>query len=236
MFTLSCTRVSKNENANDTEGRSRQAPRAAGGQVAQALRQSEDQTQASPSPQARPLRSASQAPAAKAPRQSAGRKRKTTQQPAAPAAQPGALGSTTLWLSSHFRTYWQAAQHQQSLPLLVHHIQRLVVDLGKVRAFEEKTYNQLQQERQANALQLEHLLRHFKWNNLGFQLHGHSLPAELARHVQGVLFQIAPASGLTTVRSAYWLGKWKQAQGSVGGVDVSCCQPHSIVGIQSAQS
>ena len=41
---------------------------------------------------------------------------------------------------------------------------------------------------------------------------GYSLPVELARHMQGVLFQIAPASGLTIVRSAYRLGKWKQDQ------------------------
>ena len=40
----------------------------------------------------------------------------------------------------------------------------------------------------------------------------YSLPVELARHMQGVPFQTAPASGLTTVRSAYWLGKWKQDQ------------------------
>ena len=30
--------------------------------------------------------------------------------------------------------------------------------------------------------------------------------------MQGVLFQAAPASELTTVRSAYRLGKWKQGQ------------------------
>ena len=87
------------KDANDAEGRVRKAPRAAGGQVAQVLRkfeaQTEPQTRASPSPPARPLRSTSQAPAATAPRQSAGRKRKTTQQPTAPAAQPGASGSTT---------------------------------------------------------------------------------------------------------------------------------------------
>ena len=40
----------------------------------------------------------------------------------------------------------------------------------------------------------------------------YTLPAELARHMHGVLFQTAPASGLTAVRSAYQLGKWKQDQ------------------------
>ena len=57
----------------------------------------------------------------------------------------------------------------QSVPLLVGHIQKLEVDLGKVRAFGEQTYGQLQQERQAGALQLEHLehlLRHSQRNNL----------------------------------------------------------------------
>ena len=106
----------------------------------------------------------------------------------------------------------------QSVPLLVAHIQRLEVELGKVRAFGEETYNQLQQERQANAPQLEHLLRHFKQNNLvvfgNSESVAYNLPAELARHMQGVLLQTAPASGLTAVRSAYWLVncKWKQNQ------------------------
>ena len=85
------------KDANDAEGRARKAL-AAGGRVAQVLRQFEAQTetqpQASPSPPARPLRSTPQAPAATASRQSAGRKRKTTQQPAAPAAQPAVVGST----------------------------------------------------------------------------------------------------------------------------------------------
>ena len=40
----------------------------------------------------------------------------------------------------------------------------------------------------------------------------YSLPTELARHLQGVLFQAAPASELTTVRSAYCLGKWKEGR------------------------
>ena len=40
----------------------------------------------------------------------------------------------------------------------------------------------------------------------------YSLPTELARQLQGVLFQAAPASELTTVRSAYCLGKWKEGR------------------------
>ena len=40
----------------------------------------------------------------------------------------------------------------------------------------------------------------------------YSLPAQLARHMQGVLFQTDPASELTVVRSAYRLGKWRQSQ------------------------
>ena len=98
----------------------------------------------------------------------------------------------------------------------VNHTLRLEVDLCEVRAFGKKTYDQLQQERQANALQLEHVLRHSKQNNLVVfgvpESLAYSLPAELVRHMQGVLFQTAPASGLTTVRSAYWLGRWQQDQ------------------------
>ena len=40
----------------------------------------------------------------------------------------------------------------------------------------------------------------------------YSLPKQLARHMQGVLFQTDPASELTVVRSAYHLGKWRQSQ------------------------
>ena len=199
------------KDANDTEGRARKAPRAAGGQVAQVLRQFEGQTQAPPSPPARPLRSASQAPAATAPRQSAGRKRKTIQQPAAPAAQSAAVGSTTPSSPPAQLAFADVVAGRtktaQSVPLLVAHIQRLEVELGKVRAFGEQTCDQLQQERQANAPQLEHLLRHSKRNNLVVfgvpESVAYSLPAELARHMQGVLFQTAPAPGLPIVRSAY---------------------------------
>ena len=104
----------------------------------------------------------------------------------------------------------------QSIPLLLSHIQQLEVDLGKVRALGEQTYGQLQQERQAGALQVEHLLRHSKRNNLIVfgvpESTTYSLPAEPARHLLGILFQAAPATELATVRSAYRLGKWKQGQ------------------------
>ena len=56
--------------------------------------------------------------------------------------------------------------------------------------FGERTYNQLQHERQTNELQLEHLLRHSKRNNLVVfgvpESMAYSLPAQLARHMQGV--------------------------------------------------
>ena len=143
------------KDANDAEGRARKAPRAAGGRVAQVLRQFEAQTEtqprASPSPPARPLRSTPQAPAATASRQSAGRKRKTTQQPAAPAAQPAAVGCTTPSSTPAQLTFADVVAGRttlaQSVPLLVGHIQKLEVDLGKVRALGEQTYGRLQQER-----------------------------------------------------------------------------------------
>ena len=95
-------------------------------------------------------------------------------------------------------------------------MQSLQADLSKVRAFGERTYDQLQQDRQAHALQLEHLLRHSKRNNLVVfgvpESNAYSLPAKLACHMQRVLFQAASTSELTTVRSAYRLGKWKQDQ------------------------
>ena len=55
---------------------------------------------------------------------------------------------------------------------------------------------------------------HSKHNNLivfGIpESSAHSMPAKLACHMQGVLFQAAPATELTLVRSAFRLGKWKQ--------------------------
>ena len=80
--------------------------------------------------------------------------------PAAPAAQSAAVGSTTPSFPPAQLTFAHVVAGcttpAQSVPLLVAHIQRL--ELGKVRAFGEQTYNQLQQERQANAPQLGHLL------------------------------------------------------------------------------
>ena len=95
-------------------------------------------------------------------------------------------------------------------------MQKLTLELSKVRAFGDKTYDQLQQERRTTDLQLEHLLRHSKRNNLIVfgvsESMAYSLPKQLARHMQGVLFQTDPASELTVVRSAYHLGKWRQSQ------------------------
>lgn len=63
---------------------------------------------------------------------------------------------------------------------------------------------------------MEHLLRQSKRNNLIVigvpESTTYSLPAKLARHMQGVLFQAAPASELTTVRSAYRWGNCKEVQ------------------------
>ena len=119
--------------------------------MAQVLRQFKAQRethhQASLSLPARPVRSTPQAPAATASRHYAGRKRKTTQQPAAPAAQPAAVGSTTPSPAPAQLTFADVvagrATLAQSVPLLVGHIQKLEVDLGKVRAFGEQTYGQL---------------------------------------------------------------------------------------------
>ena len=103
---------------------------------------------------------------------------------------------------SNFSSNWAIGQFR--LPFL------------RMRCKGAKSYGQLQQERQAGALQMEHLLRHSKCNNLVVfgvpESPAYSLPAQLARHMQGVLFQAAPASEQTTVRSAYRLGKWKEGQ------------------------
>ena len=104
----------------------------------------------------------------------------------------------------------------KSVPLLVSEVQKLTLELSKVMTFGERTYNQLQHERQTNGLQLEHLLRRSKRNNLVVfgipESMAYSFPAQLARHMQGVLFQTDPTSELTMVRSAYRLGKWRQSQ------------------------
>ena len=71
-------------------------------------------------------------------------------------------------------------------------------------------------ERITNSEQLEHLRRHSKRNNIVvFGVPESSLyntPAALAKHVQAVLFEIAPASQLTTVRNVFRLGKWRADQ------------------------
>ena len=187
--------------------------------MAQVLRQLEARGQAPTSPPARPSRQASQTPAA-ALKQATGRKRKAPLQPAAAAASGAASRSATPSPPPAQLTFADVVAGRtapaQSVPLLVSEIQKLTLELSKVRAFGDKTYDQLQQERQTTDLQLEHLLRHSKRNNLIMfgvsESMAYSLPAQLARHMQGVLFQTDPASELTVVRSAYRLGKWRQSQ------------------------
>lgn len=63
----------------------------------------------------------------------------------------------------------------------------------------------------------EHLHRHSTQKNnvvvFGVpESPGYSAPAKLACHTQGVLFQAAPATELTLVRSAFRLGKWDSDQ------------------------
>ncbi|DBA87836.1 TPA: hypothetical protein ACH3X1_004833 [Trebouxia sp. C0004] len=103
---------------------------------------------------------------------------------------------------------------EQTVSALVGEIQRLSVEVGQARAFGNRTYDQLQQEKQSNAEQLERLHRHSKRNNLVvFGVPESNTPAALARHMQGLLFQTATSSELTMVRSTFRLGKWRQDQG-----------------------
>ena len=92
----------------------------------------------------------------------------------------------------------------------------MTVEVGKVRAFGDKVYDQLQQEKQTSGQRVEHLHRHCKRNNLVVfgvpESVALNTPAALARHVQGLFFQTGPNSELTLVRSAYRLGKGKQDQ------------------------
>ncbi|DBA97443.1 TPA: hypothetical protein ACH3X1_015161 [Trebouxia sp. C0004] len=94
--------------------------------------------------------------------------------------------------------------------------QWLTVEVGQARAFGERTYDQLQQEKQSNAEQLEPLHRLSKRNNLVVfgvpELMAINTPAALACHMQGLTFQTATSSELTMVKSAFWLGKWRQDQ------------------------
>ncbi|DBA90220.1 TPA: hypothetical protein ACH3X1_003518 [Trebouxia sp. C0004] len=91
------------------------------------------------------------------------------------------------------------------------------MEVSQVRAFGTRTYDQLQQEKQSSAEQLEHLHRHSKRNNLVVfgvpESMALNTPAALACHMQGLLFQTPTGAGLTKVRSAFRLGKWKQDQG-----------------------
>ena len=199
---------------------------AARSQVARVVRQLEAQTQASPSPPARSLRSASHtlaAPAsAPAPRQSVGRKHKTRQQPTtAPTDPADASGFATAapappptWAEVVAGT--TTCEPGQIIRVLVSEVEGLRLELSQARAFGVRTYDQLQQNQQANTERLEHLHRHSKRNNLVVfgvpESAAYSTPAKLASHMQGVLFQTAPATELSLVRSAFRLGRWKPDQ------------------------
>ncbi|DBB04199.1 TPA: hypothetical protein ACH3X1_013236 [Trebouxia sp. C0004] len=91
------------------------------------------------------------------------------------------------------------------------------MEVSQVRAFGTRTYDQLHQEKQSSAEQLEHLHRHSKRINLVIfgvpESMALNTPAALACHMQGLLFQAPTGAGLTKVRSAFRLGKWKQDQG-----------------------
>ncbi|DBA71362.1 TPA: hypothetical protein ACH3X2_011171 [Trebouxia sp. C0005] len=181
-----------------SHGRASKVPRSVGGRVAR-VRQQFEAADALPSPSARATVSAPQVTAAGSAPGSAGKKRKTTQQrPAAKAR--GLSGSTP----------------EQTVAVLVSEVQRLKGDVSQARAFGERTYDQLQQEKQSNTEQLERLHRHSKRNNLIVfgvpESAALQTPAALTRHLQGLLFQTTTASGLTQVRSAFRLGKWKQDQ------------------------
>jgi len=174
-----------------------------------------------PSPSARATVSAPQVPAAKSAPKSAGRKRKARQQPAAAAAaSPAASGSTQAAPPPAKPSFADVVAGrttpEQTVSALVSEIQRLTVEVGQARAFGERTYGQLQQEKQSNAEQLKRLHRHSKRNNLVVfgvpESMALSTPAALARHMQGLFFQTATGSDLTLVRSAFRLGKWRQDQ------------------------
>ncbi|KAA6421234.1 MAG: hypothetical protein FRX49_08933 [Trebouxia sp. A1-2] len=112
---------------------------------------------------------------------------------------------------------------EQIVAVLISEVQRLTGQVSQARVFGERTYDQLQQEKQPNAEHLEHLHRHSKRNNLVNFWYPQSValntPAALARHMQGLLFQTATAYEVTVVRSAFWLGKWKQDQ----------CKPRAVL-------
>ncbi|DBA73203.1 TPA: hypothetical protein ACH3X1_011276 [Trebouxia sp. C0004] len=108
-------------------------------------------------PSARATVSAPQVPAAKRALKSAGRKRKpgsSPQRQLQPLQLPRDLHKQHLLLSLLLLTWWRAEPHQ-SRP--TGEIQRLTVEVGQARAFGERTYDQLQQEKQSNAEQLERL-------------------------------------------------------------------------------
>ncbi|DBA74374.1 TPA: hypothetical protein ACH3X1_011140 [Trebouxia sp. C0004] len=201
-----------------SHGRASKAPRSAGGQVARVRKQFEA-ADALPSPSARATVSAPQVPAAKSAPKFAGRKRKTSQQrPAATAAaSPDASGSTPAAppaKPSFADVVAGRTKPEQTISVLIGEVQRLTMEVSQVRAFGTRTYDQLQQEKQSSAEQLEHLHRHSKRNNLVV----FGVPESMALNTPGsagVPHARAALSDthLTKVRSAFRLGKWKQDQG-----------------------
>ena len=109
-------------------------------------------------------------PAAKSAPKSAGKKRKSKQQPAVTAtAAPDASGSAPAApppKPSFADVVAGRATPEQTISVLVSKIQELTVEVGKVRAFSEKVDDQLQEEKQSYTGRLEHLHRHSKRNNL----------------------------------------------------------------------
>ena len=120
----------------------------------------------------------------------------------------------------------------QSVPLLVDHIQRLEGDLSKVRAFGEKTHNQLQQERQAG----QYRSLWYSW------VHGLQPASGASQTHAGGTVSDSPSLRADHREVSLLAGQVEagsaQAMGSTGagGVEVSCCQTHSIPGIQLVQS
>ncbi|DBA73979.1 TPA: hypothetical protein ACH3X1_010806 [Trebouxia sp. C0004] len=175
-------------NSAGSHGRASKAPRSAGGHVAR-VRQHFEAANALPSPSARATVSAPQVPAAKNAPKATGRKRKARQQPAATeAASPAASGSTQAVPPA--KPSFADVVAGRTTP------EQTVSALA--RAFGNRTYDQLQQEKQSDAEQMD-LHRHSKRNNLVVfgvpESMALNTPAALARHMQGLLFQNSHKDG-----------------------------------------
>lgn len=152
-------------------------------------------------------------------KQSSGRKRKPQRQaPAAAANSPQAptAQGTPLPAPSWADVVAGKATSAQSLAAAICKVQELVLECSRLTQFGETTFEQLQQQRITNSEQLEHLRRHSKRNNIVVfgvpESSLYSTPAALAKHIQKVLFEAAPASQPTAVCNAFRLGKWRADQ------------------------